>query len=55
MEMAVEYISCEMGYFNEKYYKTGLADGIRVVMECMQRGRQTGMMKLTYLRICDII
>ena len=38
IEMAVENISCEMGYFNEKYYKTGLADGIRLVIECMQRG-----------------
>ena len=38
IEMAVENISCEMWYFNEKYYKTGLADGIRLVIECMQRG-----------------
>jgi len=36
IEIAVENVSCEIGYLNEKYYKTGLADGIKLVFECMK-------------------
>ena len=38
INMTVENVSCEIGYLSEKYYKTGLSDGIKLVFECMQRG-----------------
>ena len=34
---AIENMSYEMGYFEEKYYKTGFADGVRLIMECVER------------------
>ena len=35
IDKAMENMSYEMGYFEEKYYKTGFADGVRLVIECM--------------------
>ena len=37
IDIMMENMSYKMGYFEEKYCKTGFADGIRLVMECMQR------------------
>ncbi len=37
MELATENMSGEMGYFEEKYYKTGFADGVKLMVECMGR------------------
>ena len=36
-DIVTENIACEMGFFNEKYYKTGFADAIKLVMECMKK------------------
>lgn len=35
-DIVTENIACEMGFFNEKYYKTGFADAIKLIMECMK-------------------
>lgn len=37
IDTAIENMSYEMGYFEEKYYKTGFADGVRLIMECVGR------------------
>ena len=37
IDTAMENMSYEMGYFEEKYYKTGFADGVRLIMECVER------------------
>lgn len=37
VDNAVDNVACEMGFFNEKYYKTGFADAIKLVMECMKK------------------
>lgn len=37
IDIMMENMSYEMGYFEEKYYKTGFADGVRLIMECMVR------------------
>lgn len=37
VENVKENIAVEMGFFNEKYYKNGFADAIKLVMECMKK------------------
>ena len=37
IDIAMENMSYEMGYFEEKYYKTGFADGVRLIIECVGR------------------
>lgn len=37
IDTTMENMSYEMGYFEEKYYKTGFADGVRLIMECVGR------------------
>ena len=37
IDTVMENMSYEMGYFEEKYYKTGFADGVRLIMECVGR------------------
>lgn len=37
IDIMMENMSYEMGYFEEKYYKTGFADGVRLIMECVGR------------------
>lgn len=37
IDIAMENMSYEMGYFEEKYYKTGFADGVKLIMECIAR------------------
>ena len=37
IDTAMENMSYEMGYFEEKYYKTGFADGVRLIIECVGR------------------
>ena len=36
-DIVTENMACEMGFFNEKYYKAGFADAINLIMECMKR------------------
>ena len=37
IDTAMENMSYEIRYFEEKYYKTGFADGVRLIMECVGR------------------
>ena len=37
IDTAMENMPYEMGYFEEKYYKTGFTDGVRLIMECVGR------------------
>lgn len=37
IDTTMENMSYEMGYFEEEYYKTGFADGVRLIMECVGR------------------
>lgn len=36
IDLSRDNMACEMGYFEEKYYKTGFADAIKLVLECMK-------------------
>ena len=35
-DIVTENMASEMGFFNEKYYKTGFADAVKLIMECMK-------------------
>ena len=34
-DIVTENMASEMGFFNEKYYKIGFADAVKLIMECM--------------------
>ena len=37
VDEAVENISFEMGFYNEKYYKNGFSDAIKLISECLSK------------------
>ena len=54
IDIAMENMSYEMGYFEEKYYKTGFADGVKLVVECMGRRRIVDFTHVIWYHIIDI-
>ena len=37
VDIEVDNIAFEMAFLNEKYYKKGFADGIKLLMECIKK------------------